>query len=326
MRHATRMLIGAAIAAALVTPEAGLAQQRQRLLPLQEGTSAIRGTLTDAITKAPIAGCNVRASLLSRSPTVMRNVSVTTGADGAYAFDGIAEGSYFLRIECPAHLSPLCLQPNDPAGPPCGSLTLFKDQEQSDLDFRLAPAATVRGRLVDSAGKPVPRAAVRIGGPFLGNQLLRVQTGITKDDGSFEIGGVPAGSWALEVDVPPAPGALRSPLVYYPGVLKRDEAGLVEVITGKVKEGVTITVPPVLDRTLTIRIPPPDATMTDVNVSVIRAEPLMTRRLELDAEGQAVLKGLIDGRYVVMATAVSGQKRWADFLAPASARPGWITT
>jgi hypothetical protein len=314
MRHAARLLIGATISAAVVTHAAGLAQPRQRLGTLPAGTSAIRGTLIDAVTKAPVASCTVRASLLPATPTVMRAAIVTTGADGAYEFSGISDGNYYLWIECPSYLR-ACVESVASSGPPCGNVTVFKDQQLSNLDFKLTPAATVRGRVVDSNGRPVAKAAVRMGGPFLGNSVMFAQASTTKDDGTFEIGGLAAGAWAFEVEAPPAPGAYRSPLVYYPGVLKRDEAGLVEVVTGEVKDGVTVTIPPVLDRTLTVRIPPPDATVTDVNVSLIRAEPLMTRRLELDAEGQAAMKGLIDGRYVVMATGVSGQQRWVDFMA-----------
>jgi hypothetical protein len=244
----------------------------------------------------------------------MRKADVTTGADGAYEFAGISDGNYYLRIECPSYLLG-CVQSVASSGPPCGSVTVFKDQQLSNLDFKLTPAATVRGRVADSNGRPVAKASVRMGGPFLGNSLMFNQAATTKDDGSFEIGGLAAGAWAFEVEVLPAPGAYRSPLVYYPGVLKRDEAGLVEVATGEVKDGVNVTLPPVLERTLTVRIPPPDATMTEVNVSLIRAEPLMTRRLDIDAEGQAVVTGLIDGRYVVMATARSGQQHWVDFQA-----------
>lgn len=284
-------------------------------MPLPKGTSAIRGSLTDARTKEPVAGCTVRAGLVSTGPTAAQyNNAVDTGADGTYEFNGITEGDYFVRVECPFHLFTFACPPGkDPAGAPCGSVPLFKDQ-QSTFDFALTPEAKVRGRVVDSAGKPVPKAIVKIGGSFGGNSVLyRVTPVETKDDGTFEIEDMAEGAWYLEADIPPPPGTLRSPAVYYPGVLKRDEAEKVEVAEGKVKEGVIITIPPVLDRTLTVRIPPPDSSVTDLTVSLIRAEPLMTRRLDVDAEGQAIVTGLIDGRYVALATGVYGQQRWADF-------------
>lgn len=298
-------LLAAAFLAA--TAIAQPAQQRQ---PLPPGTAALRGTISDALYGGPIAGCTVRASL---APGRQSSV-VTTGLDGTFDFSGIADGQYFFLVDCKTHLSS-CTPAAHTGGPPCPATTLFKDQQRSDVDFKLLPGAGVRGRVVDSMGKPVARASVRIGGPFVGNQVVLVRGTTTKEDGSFELDLLPGGEWALEVELPPMPGSLRFPLVYYPGVLARDEAGLIELITGKIKDGVVISVPSVLDRTLTVRIPPPDATMTGINVMVVRGDPLMSRRLEIDADGLATIKGLVGGRYVVMATATSGREKWADFQA-----------
>ena len=99
-------------------------------------------------------------------------------------------------------------------------------------------------------------------------------------------------------------GGAATAVIYYPGVLSEDEAGFVELVAGAVKENITITVPRVLHSTLTVRVPPPDETLTLVVVSITRPSPLMTQRLELDAEGQAVVRGLVAGRYLVTATAV----------------------
>jgi hypothetical protein len=284
--------------------------------PLPPGTSALGGVVTDAASNEPIAGCTVRASTArgTPSPTNTRSSFVVTGADGAFEFSGITDGAYFVMPDCPSHLFSCLLRAADGTGP-CLPITLFKDQQRLDLDFKLTLGATVRGRAIDSTGKPVARATVRIGGPFSGNTLAFNEATTTADDGRFEVRRLVGGSWAIELELPPAPGAYRSTPVYYPGVLKREEAGLIELVAGKVKEGVIVTVPPILERALTVRIPPPDSTMTDVNVTLYRAEPLMSRRLDIDTDGRAQTKGLIDGRYVVMATALSGQDRWADYQA-----------
>jgi hypothetical protein len=252
----------------------------------------------------PVAACDVRIAL----PPGTRASATTTDINGVYEFAGIAEGTYAMGVECPGYLW-ACTS----AGGPCPNITVFKDQRRSNVDFTVPRAATVRGRVVDSEGRPVARASVRAGSQMLGNSLIRGQSSITRDDGSFEIGGLVAGSLAFEVEVPPAAGALRSPLVYYPGVLKPEEATVVDVTAGAVTENVIITVPPILDRTLTVRVPPPDATMNDVVVSLIRTTPLMTRRLELDSEGKAIVTGLVDGRYLLAATATSAQDKWFDY-------------
>jgi len=277
--------------------------------PLPPGTSALRGTLTDALTKAPVAGCEVRAALTAE----VRANSVTTGADGSFEFAGIPEGAYFLRIQCPSYLTD-CVKSGDVGTGPCTSITLFRDQQRSGLDFRLMPGAIARGRVMTGAGTPVAKATVRLGRPSDDRPFTVTQPATTKDDGTFELPNLPDGAWPLEVDIPVTSGA-RPPIIYYPGVMNRDEAGTVELIAGRVNDNITITLPPVLESTLTVRVPPPDATMPSVTVSIVRAEPLMTRRLQLDADGRATITGLVAGRYFLTATGLAEQEAWVAYQA-----------
>ncbi|HYE87170.1 MAG TPA: carboxypeptidase regulatory-like domain-containing protein [Vicinamibacterales bacterium] len=300
----TRLISLLAASVWTATPFAQPAAQRAAM-PLASGTSAIRGTLNDAVTKEPIAGCTVRAAASGRVG------GTVTSADGTYEFAGIAEGDYGIMASCPHHLF-ACYQP-DPNGPLCVDVVLFRDQQRSNIDLKLVPAATVRGRVVDSRGKPASKAPIRLGGPFVGNTVARAVTTVTRDDGTFEVPQVSAGSWHIQVELPPADGGYSSVIVYYPGVLSPYEAGFIDVATGTTKENVVITVPPVLENTLTVRVPPPDANTTEMTVSIIRAVPLMTRRLDVDANGEAIVKGLASGRYIVLGTVQSGGQRWADF-------------
>jgi hypothetical protein len=64
---------------------------------------------------------------------------------------------------------------------------------------------------------------------------------------------------------------------------------------------------------LTVAVPPPDGTISEVVVSVLRQSPLVTRRLALNAEGIGVLKGVVPGRYFALALASSNDRRWAGF-------------
>jgi hypothetical protein len=173
----------------------------------------------------------------------------------------------------------------------------------------------VRGRVVDGAGKPMEKAIVRPHLRLPTGQNFAPQAASTKADGTFELQKLFEGAWQLEVEIPQAPGAPRPPIIYYPGVLTREDAGFVAVSTGGVEEDITIRIPRSLESTLTVHMPPPDATMTSVAVSIIRPSPLMTQRLELDADGQAVVRGLVAGRYLLTATALQGQQRWADYQA-----------
>jgi hypothetical protein len=102
-------------------------------------------------------------------------------------------------------------------------------------------------------------------------------------------------------------------VIYAPGVMSRDEAGIVQLAAGRVTENITITVPPVLSSTVTVRVPPPDATMSSMTVSITRVSPLMTQPLQLDSDGRATITGLVEGRYFVTATAWSGGDRWVAY-------------
>jgi hypothetical protein len=236
---------------------------------------------------------------------------VTTDADGAYEFGGIEDGTYYLIVRCPSHLAG-CLQQNEPGSKPCGSVVIFKDQRRADLNFRLTPAAVVRGRVLDGNGRPVAKAIVRLGGPFQDAPFFLQEPATTRSDGTFELPLLPAGKWRIEVDVPPVADAPRPPLIYFPGVLTREEAGFVELTAGLVTD-ITITVPSVLDGTVTVRIPPPDATIPAVTVSLIRPSPLMNRRLDLEADGHAVVRGLTEGRYFLTATGRAAEQLWVDY-------------
>ena len=304
-----RMRLIPSVTAFLAMASVAVAQPRLPQ-PLAAGTSSIRGTLTDSLTKAPVAGCEVRAAQTAS----FRSNFVITGADGSFEFAGIPEGAYFLLISCPSHVT-ACVQSTDAGSAPCSSITVFRDQQLSGVDFRVAPGAVARGRVVDGAGKPIAKAIVRPHGRLPNGQNFAPQAASTKADGTFELQKLFEGEWRFEVEIPQAPGAPRPPIIYYPGVLTREEAGFVEVITGGVKENITIRVPRGLESTLTVRMPPPDATMTSVAVSIVRPSPLMTQPLELDADGQAVVRGLVAGRYLVTATARQGQQRWVDYQA-----------
>ena len=299
-----------AIAVILTAVHVAAAGQAPKPEPLAEGTSAIRGMVTDALTKTPIAGCEVRAGRISFGPPPRPQSSVVrTEPDGTYEFAGIADGMYSLSVRCPSHLPP-CFLPDERNSPPCGSLAVLGNQQRSGLDFRLTPGAVARGRVVDGNGHPVSKAVVRLGGPFIDRPIIGGGAAATNADGTFELSNLPDGAWRLEVDVPPPPDAPRQPTIYYPGVLTRDDAGRVDLTAGRVTANITITVPRILESTLTVRIPPPDATIRSVGVSLFRPSPLMSRPLQLDGEGRATVRGLTEGRYFVAATGHSPEGLW----------------
>jgi len=80
-----------------------------------------------------------------------------------------------------------------------------------------------------------------------------------------------------------------------------------------VTERLTIVVPRINENVLTVVMPPADATISDLAVSLLRQSPLAVRQIQLNAEGVGTIKGVLPGRYFVTARAASRDRQWAGF-------------
>jgi hypothetical protein len=284
------------------------AAQQRTAPPLLTGTSAIRGQAIDAITKQGVPGCTISVV----TGPEFRSASVETGADGAYEFASIRAGNYSVAARCAAHLTS-CQVTADDAPNRCSQVIVGAGQQRSDVDFMLTPGATARGRVLGADGTPIARARVRFGAALRERSGGSMMGTMTDANGAFEIRNLPAGSRRLEVELPRSRDGLRSPLVYYPGALTRDQAVAVELTAGTVTGDLTIVVPNTAGNTLTVRLRPGDRTITRTAVSVLRAAPLAVRSLELDREGVATIGGMVPGRYVVAARGSSKRRQFAAF-------------
>lgn len=272
--------------------------------PLPRGTSSIRGRVFDSVTKTPVAGCTLRAGA---SGTFGTRVS---DENGAYEFSDIAAGDYVFLIQCPTHLAG-CFGMDLPGG--MCTVEVARDQRRDGIDFYLRPGAIARGRVVAFDGRPIAGANVRMGRGIHGEASPSATRVATDSDGRFELTNLHAGAWRLEVEIPAVPGGLTPPVVYYPGGLSWEDAVGVELIAGKVTDNLTITVPRINENTLMVVVPPADATISELVVSVLQQSPLVTRRLTLNAEGVGTLKAILPGRYFALALASSSDRRWAGF-------------
>jgi hypothetical protein len=101
----------------------------------------------------------------------------TTGEDGSYRLEGVAEGTRSVSAERSGH--------------PRAVLALEIRPGTNHLDFQLTDGREVSGRVVDTAGRPVPGAAVSL------FSTAGVWPATTAPDGGFQISGVPDGAYRL---------------------------------------------------------------------------------------------------------------------------------
>lgn len=267
--------------------------------PLAPGSSGIHGTIVDAITKAPIPDVAVRLFDYRQ----MRTGSTLTNSGGQYEFAGIADGEYSLSADSNDHLFS-CYQPTLSDPPRCANVSLVRDQVKA-VDLQLIPGAIVRGRVVDAAGKPIAKASIRLD-VFRSAAFGPMSSALSREDGSFELVRLPAGEWLLELEIPASPHAVRPPLMYYPGVVYREEAQTVRLAAGETVANIDFVVPDVARNSLTLHVSSPGGAVGDVSAAVIRAAPLMMARVELNDRGVGTLGGLLPGRYFAAARA------WTD--------------
>lgn len=289
--------------AALAVGDTVFAQPITGPSSIAPGTSAISGVLIDSQTKQPIAGCMVGLNqvFVPRNPSA----STTTDSNGAYAFSGIAAADYHVNAFCETHL-PSCYRSEGADPLRCDTISVVVDQRKSNIDLNLVQGATASGKVIDETNRPIAGATVRLGRPRVDTRYGMSRSARTNRDGTFTLTNLPPGGFLLEVDPPQEPGALRPPIIYFPGVLQFGDADFIELVSGRTTKDVTIVAPRLADNRLTVRVVMPEP--TDVDVSFVRVEPLVTRKVAIDDSGTGTITGMAPGRYFLAARAQSSEK------------------
>ena len=273
---------------------------------IPHGSASISGRLIDAHTKQPIIGCMVSLNQLYVTPS--RNAATTTNGDGDYAFTDIADAEYHVNAWCKSHLRS-CYRSAGTSPPRCDTVAVVVDQRKT-VDLTLVPGARARGRVVDSRGRPVSGATVRLGTPVSDIPPVMHSPTETRRDGSFELINLPAGEWRLEVEVPADADSQRPPIVFFPGVLAASEAGSIELAAGETLDNIVVVAPRMSDHILTVRIVTAEQNLSHLDVSLVRPEPLNSRRVTIDASGTGTISGVTPGRYFLTARGWTGERAW----------------
>lgn len=138
----------------------------------------------------PGAGAGVRAMLYNSTYTVGKGSS--SDDEGVVRLDGLHGGQYTLFAwGYPVDLVNTWVGMDDQGAPT--PITVQGGQDNR-VEVELGPGARLTGRLLDDGGAPVYGAAVSVTPPE-GDTWSTV----SERDGSFSIGGLPAGPWMVQV-------------------------------------------------------------------------------------------------------------------------------
>lgn len=188
-------------------------------------SARISGSVTNAVTGVPIGRARVVATMDGHPP-----YAAITGADGKYTITDVQPGTYSLSVSRTGYVSQEYGQRRQLAGTP---VTLVGGQQATGIDFALASAYSISGRILDEDGSPFAGAEVQalISQAVNGTSaLIPVDTARTDDHGEFRLFGLPAGQYYIGASDPAfhgvasAKGVIRYGATYYPGVSASEPA------------------------------------------------------------------------------------------------------
>ena len=174
-----------------------------------------------------------------------RSVDTYTNADGVYEVYGLSPGTYTVNIDMPPGLKlqfPIITGSRELV--PRNTTVSLGEQTAVGVDFVLIEANAISGVLLTPDGKPLRGACLNLE-PADQQPATRGRiSGCSKQDGYFELKDMPAGRYVI---VGNKSGRISIsepfPTAYYPGVLTRAAAEVIDVARGKSIEGLRFRLP-----------------------------------------------------------------------------------
>jgi Carboxypeptidase regulatory-like domain len=155
----------------------------------------ISGKVVDALSGAPLTRCSVEIAPTENGGA---SLSVETGSDGLFAFDGLAQGKYGLSASKRGYL-PQAYEEHDNFST---AIAVGPGLKSEGLIFKVVPQAVITGVITDERGDPVRRAQVRLfkdEDRFGIRSTVSRQTAATDDRGVYELAHIDPGNYYVAV-------------------------------------------------------------------------------------------------------------------------------
>src|SRR5688572_18924592 len=244
----------ASVACLMVLAGTTAGQVRDQPRPREGAGGSIRGRITAADTGTALRRAHVRLI----SPASRQAIVTTTDADGSFEFRDLAASRYALVAAKGGFVQTQYGQPRAfVAGTP---IELKAGQTLDRMDIRLAPGASVDGRVFDEYGEPIADAVVMtLRGQYAGGRKRVVNVGrvlTTNERGEFHLFGLPPGSYYLSAtlmsgqNISDASTRAGYAPTYYPGTADIAAAETIALIEGEQRSGLTLILNAVRTATL----------------------------------------------------------------------------
>lgn len=327
-----------------VTDDAGRENVDFTMEECPVGGGSITGRVVSDVDGSAVAGADIY--VLSLDNPFLGGWS-QTDADGNYAVSGLIDGSYYVQVYADGFYPEVYDDVN--GTDQATQVTVTEPNATSGIDFSLARAATISGRVVDSNGNPIAGVLVCAGDPSAmgpggvggnpGDSILFPNDDpngygkgcdgfglcvITDENGQYTISGLADGDYTVMAMV--ANGWVQL-VEWYDNATDPNDATLVSVSNGETVTGIDFVFDmPTVDGVIA-------GTVTDSNgnpvvgafISVSMAatasgySPFGTFA-ETGADGSYRIEGLPDGDYTVSAFAQNGWQ-FAQLWWPTSQTP-----
>ena len=296
----------------------------------QAPKASIEGRVVNAVSGDPLR----RVSLaLHRAGGKDDGLTAQPTADGRFAFKELEPGEYRLTGErtgfAPQEYG---ARSNSAVGT---AIHLNPGEARTDLLFKMAPSAVLSGRIVDSAGEPMPNLAVKV----LRSQYAHgsrhwseAGTMLSNDRGEFRIGDLRPGQYLVQAAdlnigiglagldqnaLPAQPDSSYAP-TYFGNTVDPARASPISLAMGDDRRGLDIQ----MVKAPTLRIRGHVIGAPEDKPMIVAAHRRGTGRADASGIGLAQkggafeIRGLSPGSYLVTTTAIAGMGGASNAVAP----------
>ena len=285
-------------------------------------TSTIRGRVIDVLTGQAVAGVAVSYRLQESSGRLW---AAETDGEGRFTLRNVPPGLIEVSTSRPGYVDGAFGQ-RRPLGA-AQAIELAMGDQVTGLDIRVWQEASVSGRVMSAAGRPIvgmPVVAMRLLVQNGTRYLQAAQTASTDASGRYEIKRIAPSTYAIalvssSIDSPtarfpkhtPAAGSETAgyPTTYHPDSLQPDERSLIELRSGEKREEIDFTLAdvPTFSVTGSVADLPLGQWEPEVSLRLAAASPIATTTstatARVGSDGSFRFPSVRPGRYLMRVTA-----------------------